>query len=318
MGCLLNWTSREVSEFQRIPLAPRYRALRAAYAIFCLGFGALNIFAALGLGDPRLPGLYSFRAATVGDGILLPLLAYALVRSAGPSGPATRFQAVFARAGGVIGALLGLAVQIQALADPSARLDWTFPAPHSYNFPGWYHAVFLVTASGFYARELALVLARTREESRTSPLLALRRIRSVGTLAVLIPGFSFLGLLIEDGLAPDRVTMVIVLASLLAFGTIAGAVLYWACGQTAAWWCALAVASALVPSFLLCYLYLSGFMTGGPVAVLNGAGRLVEAMTTARLALALRLAVTFLGGTVLARCEVLLLRALLRNPQYQP
>lgn len=315
---MLGKASRKVNEFQRIPLAPRCRALRAAYAIFCLGFGALSIFASLGLGDPRLPGLYSFRAATVGDGILLPLLAYALVRSAGPDGAATRFQVVFSRAGGIIGALLGLAVQIQALIDPSARLDWTFPAPHSYNFPGWYHAVFLVSASGFYGRELALVLARLREEARQSLPIALRRIRSVGTLAVLIPGFSFLGLLVEDGLEPDPVTIVIVLVSLLTLGGLAGAVLYWACGRAAAGWCALAVLSALLPSFMLCDLYLSGFMTGGPVALVTSAVRLVRAMTTARLDLAVRLAVAFLAGLLLARYEVLFLRVFLRSRQYQP
>lgn len=314
----MNRVKQQLNEFGRIPLAPRDRALRAAYAIFCLGFGALNVFEALGLGDPRLPGLYSFRTATVGDGILLPLLAYALVRSAGPDGPATRFQAAFSRAGGIVGALLGLAVQIQALIDPSAHLDWTFPAPHSYNFPGWYHAVFLVSASWFYGRELSLVLARIREEAQQSLPVALRRICSVGTLSVLIPGFSFLGLLVEDGLSPDRVTMMIVLASLLIFGTIAGAVLYWACGRRAAWWCVLAVLAALLPSFLLCYVYLSGFMTGGPVAIMNAGDRLVDAMTTARLSLVIRLAAAFLGGTLLIRYEVLFLRLLLRSRQYQP
>jgi len=302
-----------------IPLAPRYRALRAAYAIFCLGFGALNIFGALGLGDPRLPGLYSFRTATVGDGFLLPLLAYALVRSAGPRGPEGRFQAVFSRAGGITGVLLGLAVQAQALIDPDARLDWTFPAPHSYNFPGWYHAVFLVSASGFYGRELALVLARLREESRESRPLALRRVRSLGTLAVLIPGFSFLGLLVEDGLSPDPVTSMIVLGSLLVFGVLAGTALYWACGRGTAWWCVLAALSALLPSYMLCYLYLSGSVSGGPVVLLNGAARLVRAMETARLDTAIRLAVVFLAGLLLARYEVLIVGILLRRGrQYQP
>lgn len=329
VGSLSGMTRRKVSEFQRslysltgdnlIPLAPRYRGLRAAYAVFCLGFGALSLFAALGLGDPRLPGLYSFRAASVGDGFLLPLLAYALVRSAGPHGPGTRFQAVFSRAGGATGALVGLAVQAQALIDPDARLDWTFPAPHSYNFAGWYHAVFLVSASGFYGRELALVLARLREEARESLPLALRRIRSVGTLGVLIPGFSFLGLLVEDGLAPDPVTILIVLASLLVFGLLAGAALYWACGRDAAWWCALAVLSALLPSFVLCDLYLSGTMAGGPGVLLSKAGWLVHATATARLDTALRLAVVFLAGLLLTRYEVLILRIFLRRPrQYQP
>lgn len=272
---------REVNELPKIsyPLAaatpsllsPRYRAVRAACAIFCLGFGALNVFAVLGLGDPRLPGLYSFRAATVGDGILLPVLAYALVRAADPRGPASRFQTRFSMAGGVLGALAGTGVQAWALMDPDARLNWTFPAPHYYNLPGWYHAVFLIVASGFFAQRLALLLAQMREEARDSMALALRRIQSVGILAVLIPGFAFLGLLEEDSLAGTPRIASVVLVSLVTFGAVLCAGLCWACGRDAVKWCVLAVLGALLPALTLCDLFLPGHAVSVAAALLSGA-----------------------------------------------
>lgn len=278
---MLYRTLRKVQEFQRIPyplaataprlLSPRYRAARAAVVIFCLGFGALNVFSALGLGDPRLPGLYSFRAATVGDGILLPVLAYALVRAADPRGPASRFQTRLSAAGGVLGVLAGAGVQAGALMDPDARLDWTFPALHDYNLPGWYHAVFLIAASGFFAQRLALLLAQTREEARDSTALALRRVQSVGILAVLIPGLAFLGLLEEDTLAGAPRVGGIVLVSLLAFGAVLCAGLCWACGRSTVEWCVLAVLGALLPALTLCDLFLPGHAISVPAALLSGA-----------------------------------------------
>ena len=355
---------RELKEFQRIPhplaatgpslLSPRYRAIRASAAVFCLGFGALNLFAALRLGDPRLPGLYSFRAATVGDGILLPLLAYALVRAADPRGPGSRFQVIFSTAGGVLGALAGLGVQTWALIDNDTRLDWTFPAPHSYNFPGWYHAVFLIVTSGFFGRGFALVLAQVREEARDSAALALRRVRSAGALGLLIPGFAFLGLLEEDNLPPGPGTGLFVLVSLLSFGTIVCAALCWACGRSAVRWCVMAVVGALLPVVTLCDLFLPGHTASARAALLSGAVGLgivavfhaitersrgpaarvvlsclaacqmvcaigpVYAITTGRPVTAARLVVGFLASLLLACCELLILRALLRIRQYQP
>lgn len=313
---MLYRTWHKVKEFQRIPyplavttpglLTPRYRAARASCGIFCLGFGVLNLFSALGLGDPRLPGLYSFRAATVGDGILLPVLAYALVRSADPRGPASRFQTYFSIAGGAFGALAGTTVQAWALLDADARLDWTFPAPHYYNLPGWYHAVFLIAASGFFAQRFALLLAQTREEARDSPAIALRRIRSVGMLAVLVPAFAFLGLLEEDSLAGAPRIGSIVLVSLVAFGAVLCTGLCWACGRYAVEWCVLAVLGALLPALTLCDLFLPGHAISVPAAFLAGAiglGIIAVARTIMERRAAARGPATHVVLSFLAACQ---------------
>ena len=68
----------------------------AAAAVFAFGFGALAFGSVLGLGDPTLPGLASFRSATVGDGLLLPLMAYALALLASRQ---ARLLALLARLG---------------------------------------------------------------------------------------------------------------------------------------------------------------------------------------------------------------------------
>jgi hypothetical protein len=129
--------------------APHRRALFAAGAVFVLGYGVLAIASAAGLGDQSLPGLYTFRSATVGDGLLLPLLAYSLVRVAGRTRPLREKRTVAVAA--VIGALLGVATQVQWLMNQQVVLNWTLPKAGTFNIIGWYHAVFLVGSCGFFA-----------------------------------------------------------------------------------------------------------------------------------------------------------------------
>jgi hypothetical protein len=107
------------------------------------------------------------RVRRLGDGILLPLLAYSLLQSVDlrrlrKSG----FQAAFAACGCILGLVVGAGVEVYDLSSPTAPLDWTFPAPHRYNFPGWYHTTFLVLAAGFYGAALALALVQLREQAR--------------------------------------------------------------------------------------------------------------------------------------------------------
>lgn len=239
-------------------LGPRRWAVYAACTIFCLGFGALNVFSAAGLGQPHLPGLYTFRSATIGDGLMLPLLAYSLVRFAGPHRRRGGKRAAFASAGVVLGVLTGTAVQMYALAEPDPPLDWTFPAPHSYNFPGWYHTVFLIAASGFYCGMLFLVLTDLRESTRRNPDVTLRRIRSIGTLGVLAPGAAFIGLLEEDDLAGAAGTSHTVLETIAVMALLFTVALCWACGWRHLRWCVLTVLGSLLPVVALCDLFLPG------------------------------------------------------------
>ncbi len=232
-------------------LTPRRWASAAAATVFVLGFGALATASALGLGDRSLPGLFTFRAATIGDGILLPLLAYALVRSAGPVrgwGRTTR-RAVGAAAG--VGALGGIALQAQWLAPPAPVVNWTFPAPGTFNAVGWYHAAFLVLASGFFAGACAAAVSRLRQGAPPEGL------GPAGVLGALVPALTFTALLAEDnstGGSTLTTTSVMVAGSAIA----AACVLVWATRRTAVLPCLLACAAAALPAMATALLFLPG------------------------------------------------------------
>lgn len=231
----------------------------AACTVFAFGFFALNVFYLLGFGRMRLPGLYTFRAATIGDGILLPLLAYSLLRSVdlGRLRKSWR-QAAFAAAGGLLGVVVGAGIEVYDLSSPTAPLDWTFPAPHRYNFAGWYHTLFLVLAAGFYGAALALALAQLREQARRDPAGAIGRLRSVGVLGALFPGLAFICLFEEDDLTAYPHLFIIVVATMIGMGIVLGGLLTWVCGTRNIRWCAFAVIGSMLPA-----LALSGFVVPG-------------------------------------------------------
>jgi hypothetical protein len=231
----------------------------AACTIFALGFFALNMLYLLGFGQTRLPGLYTSRAATIGDGILLPLLAYSLLQSVDLGRlRKSRFQAAFAVGGGILGWVVGAGVEVYDLSSPTAPLDWTFPAPHRYNLPGWYHTIFLVLAAGFYGAALALALVQLREQARRDSARAIGRLRSVGALGALFPGLAFVCLLEEDDLTAYTHLFVIVVATMIGMGIVLGGLLTWACGTRIIRWCAFAVIGSMLPT-----LALSGFVVPG-------------------------------------------------------
>jgi hypothetical protein len=231
----------------------------AACTVFALGFFALNMFYFLGFGRTRLPGLYTFRAATIGDGILLPLFAYSLLQSV-DLGQLRKswLQAGFAVGGGILGVVVGAGIEVYDLSSPTAPLDWTFPAPHRYNLAGWYHTLFLIVAAGFYGAALALALVQLRGQARHNSAGAIGRLRSVGVLGALFPGLAFVCLLEEDDLTAYPHLFVIVVATMTGMGILLGGLLTWACGTRNIRWCAFAVISSMLPA-----LALSGFVVPG-------------------------------------------------------
>jgi hypothetical protein len=231
----------------------------AACTVFAFGFFALNMFYFLGFGRTRLPGLYTFRAATIGDGILLPLLAYSLLQSVDVSRLRKSWlQVGFAVGGCILGVVVGAGIEVYDLSSPTAPLDWTFPAPHRYNLAGWYHTLFLVLAAGFYGAALALALVQLREQARRESASAIGRLRSVGVLGALFPGLAFVCLLEEDDLTAYPHLFLIVIATMIGMGIILGALLTWACGMRNVRWCAFAVIGSILPA-----LALSGFVVPG-------------------------------------------------------
>jgi hypothetical protein len=176
-------------------LSPRSVSATVAVTVFICGFGALNVASAVMSFSPKLPGLYSYRSATLGDGFLLPLLAYGLIRAIAIQEPWSRRARLVVACAALVGGAAGVATQAVWLTSATTPRNWTIPAPHSYNFAGWYHAAFLSIASAFFAASTAGLWLRVHSEP-AGP--ALSRLRLPGSFAITIPPLAFAGLLALD------------------------------------------------------------------------------------------------------------------------
>lgn len=179
------------------PRAATPRLLKGALArgaITCaVGFGAMNIFQALLAPEYRqLRGLYSYLASSIGDALLLPVIAGSLylARAALPEVKGGRL------AGALLGTLTGCASgfnQYSWLQDPNPDLNWTLVAPHTFNAAGWYHAAFSVLLAGYCGYQVGELIMRARRHGVT-------RTAKAGTLTALSAAGLFAVLLVIDNL----------------------------------------------------------------------------------------------------------------------
>ena len=72
--------SRDVGTCMKLPASCVWSASCAGLMLL-LGFGVVSPLDLVGAGDQSLPGLFAFRSATVGDGVMLPILSFGLVRA---------------------------------------------------------------------------------------------------------------------------------------------------------------------------------------------------------------------------------------------
>ncbi|MER6133943.1 hypothetical protein [Streptomyces sp. NPDC001815] len=163
--------------------------------VFLPGFGALWVFWQAAGRSSELPGLFAFRSATWGDGILLPLLALCLRVMTERLRPATGIvhRRRVVTAGAFAGAAVGVTVIVMWLVEDRPALNWTMPKPHSFTAAGIWHAAFLVAACALFAWlavDLALHLRRSGEA-------AVRRSLSSSWAAVALActaGYAWLGI----------------------------------------------------------------------------------------------------------------------------
>ena len=97
-------------------------------------------------------------------------------------------------------------MQVVWLADPHPQLNWTFPAPHTFNLVGWYHAGFLIAAASFFTAAFTLILWRCRKPSpeRRDGIPALMAMPGAAVLAGCLLGFA--GLVAMDSIGGDVTT----------------------------------------------------------------------------------------------------------------
>jgi len=187
------------------------------------GFGVMAALSRWGNYPSELRDLYSYRAATWGDGILLPIAAGALAMAI-EALPAHGHEKVLVRIGFLTGAVCGAAIQALWLLDPAPRVNWTLPVAHHFNSAGWYHAVFLVGASGMFAALWTRLGLR---------LLSARTINPLAVASTLVAGLSsagFVALASADNSAQGANSATSALSTL---GALAGSVTALAVG--AAW-----------------------------------------------------------------------------------
>jgi hypothetical protein len=200
-----------------------------ALAVLVFGFGVLNVASVVMNFSPKLRGLYTYRSATVGDGFLLPLWAYGLVRAAALQEPWPRHARLVVACAALAGGVGGAATQIAWLVSASTPRNWTIPAPHSFNFAGWYHAAFLSLASALFAALGAALWLRVRGEPAWQ---ALARLRLPGAFAITIPPLTFAGLLALDNVSagqdPLRAsTFILAVATLLILYVLMLSATHW-------------------------------------------------------------------------------------------
>lgn len=119
------------------------------FAVLMLGYLALLLFWELGANPAGVPGLFHYRDATWGDGLLLPFLAAFLVILIRQLDPTPRKWPTWIA--GVAGAAAGGLLIATWWADPHPSPNWTLTAPHDFTAPGKWHAAFLIAASAFFA-----------------------------------------------------------------------------------------------------------------------------------------------------------------------
>jgi hypothetical protein len=167
---------------------PRLAAGAAATVSLLLGFGAMATLSATGRWTVG-HSMWHYRAATWGDVVLVPgICAVVAAGLCDPLIPATRREAAWAAVGGFAFGLVGALVQVSWLASVDPVVNWTLPAPHTFSFPGWYHAGYLVVVATTIGAG-GTVLARRVQ--RASPELRDRVSRLWPTTALCGFGISF-------------------------------------------------------------------------------------------------------------------------------
>lgn len=98
-----------------------------------------------------LPGLFDYRAATIGDSVCLPIMTGSLVMFLLANNNLKKTQMVFVRTIFILALLGGICIQMKWLLDDETKLNWSIPILHYFNAAGWYHSLFFIGMCGVTA-----------------------------------------------------------------------------------------------------------------------------------------------------------------------
>lgn len=131
------------------------KSLLLAIFVCVIGFGVMNMLWIQYEGDNGLPGFYDYNAATIGDGLCLPILifasAYYCMTHRLKIEKSQRKAHVISIIVSLFFACIGFAIQISWLLDDNIVLNWTIPKAHYFNVAGWYHCFYFTMMFGIIA-----------------------------------------------------------------------------------------------------------------------------------------------------------------------
>lgn len=120
--------------------------------VFICGFFTLNIMYIVWKAQnpgSALRSLYGYKAACIGDPLCLPMIIGSLTaRNILTKDKPKKWQKNLCCIIGGAGALTGLIIQLSWLISDSTELNWTIPALHRFNIPGWEHFIFFIAMIG--------------------------------------------------------------------------------------------------------------------------------------------------------------------------
>lgn len=182
--------------------SPQSKSIMAASATFAAGFGMMNLFWLSRKYPPEVPGLYSYRSATWGDGLLLPSLAASLTYAACET-KMPEIAKILVPVAGIAGFATGAGTQIAWLKDKNPNINWSLPEPGVFNAAGWYHAAFLSGGAAFFsAMAMRAGLGTLMDSNRK----AARAMVGVGLSATGFASLVYWDGLKEKGSASNRST----------------------------------------------------------------------------------------------------------------
>ncbi|MFG1852275.1 hypothetical protein ACGFJT_10590 [Actinomadura geliboluensis] len=151
----------------------------------------------------RLPGLFDYPSAYLGDSVLLPV-AVALLGGGARALPAAARERSIAATAGAGGAIALTCLQMLWLLDDDPGRNWTLPSPHRFNIAGIWHAVYAVAVAALLAGAAALLARRMSCALRAGGAqreTAQRLLSGAGATAVLCCLFCYAVLAARDSSA---------------------------------------------------------------------------------------------------------------------
>ena len=133
---------------------------------------------------------------------------------------------------GLLGATVAAGVVFLWLRAPDPHLNWQQSVPHRFNSAGWYHAGFMVGASGFFAGGAMRLLWRARMRRATHPGQVEAMLHSPAAVILVVCGLGFAGFVALDCFsARDTAAALALAGTILAGSVLLTGVLVWSFGR---------------------------------------------------------------------------------------